>query len=795
MKSASRFMSAVSAAALSVGLAGSVAMVAELAQVSQAEAATVSRIEVRGNQRVDADTIRNYIGIKPGKSFNSGDINEAVKQLFATGLFSDVKINQSGGTLIVTVEEYSIVNQVIFQGNKKIKDKSLQQIVRLKSRGSFSQSAMEADAEAIREAYRRQGRDDATVTSSVQHLDDNRVNVIFQVQEGGKTKIESVNFIGNKAFGDGRLRDLIATKESGLFSFLTRNDIYSEDKLRADEETLRRFYYNHGYADFRVLSATADLNEAANAYTINITVDEGERYTFGDVGVETTIQGVDVKTLKSDLKTRQGKVYSAEDVENSIIALTEDLAGRGYAFAEVTPRGDRNFETRQINVVYSIDEGPRAYIQRIEIRGNTRTRDYVIRREFEVGEGDAFNQVLIQQAKKRLERLDYFTSVNISTVPGSQPDQVVLVVDVVEKPTGEFSIGAGYSTGESSTSGAGFSVEGSISERNFLGRGQYIRLAVAGGRDSRDYTFSFTEPYFLGRRISAGFDIYRQTRRYEFYERETTGGTVRFGLPITDSLKTQLAYNISSENYDFRGDAGDCEPTPDYGTGSTCEVAKSIAEAVNGSSWIKSSVSASLIYDTLDNYKNPREGIYAKLTGEFAGVGGDAKFVSVEGRVNYYKTLSDQLDLVGLVAVGGGHIEGYSGDLRIFDQFESSDRMIRGFDYNGIGPWQERLNGDGIDHIGGKTFFNATAEAQFPMPILPPSIGLRGAVFADAATLFGTDESDHVGGTDLALRASVGVGLIWASPFGPLRINYAVPVLKEEHDQVQNFSFGVSTRF
>jgi outer membrane protein insertion porin family len=707
-----------------------------------------------------------------------------------------VKITQAGGALVVTVQEYAVVNQVLFQGNKKLKDKQLAQIVQLKPRGAYSQAMMQADVEAIQNAYKHVGRDDATVSASVQQLDEDRVNVVYQINEGGRTKIGSINFVGNKAFSDGRLRDVITTKESGLFSFLTRNDIYSEDRLRADEETLRRFYYNHGYADFRVISSTADLDEASNKYTINVTVDEGERYTFGDINVETTIQGVDTSTLKSDVKTHKGSVYKAEDVEDTIIELTEDLAGRGYAFAEVTPRGDRNFETRQINVTYAVDEGPRAYIQRIEIRGNHHTRDYVIRREFDVGEGDAFNQVLIQQAKKRLERLDFFNSVNISTVPGSEPDQVILVVDVVEKPTGEFSIGAGYSTGESSQHGAGFSVEGSISERNFLGRGQYIRLSVAGGRDSRDYTFSFTEPYFLGRRISAGFDIFRRTRIYDYYEREETGGTVRFGLPITDELKTQFAYNISSENYNFGEDASaDCTPTPAYGTVNDCQVSEAIADAINGPNWIKSSVSSSLIFDTIDDYKNPHEGIYANVTGEFAGLGGDAKFVSVTARASYYQTLSDQLDLVGLLRVGGGHIESYSGDLRVFDQFESTDTIIRGFEFNGIGPYQDRLDGNGVDHIGGKTYFNASAEAQFPLPILPPSAGMRGAVFADAATLFGTDYTNQVHGADMAWRASVGVGLIWASPFGPLRINYAVPVLKEENDEVQNFSFGISTRF
>ncbi|HEU4985506.1 MAG TPA: outer membrane protein assembly factor BamA [Rhizobiaceae bacterium] len=786
MKASSRFMSAASAVALSVGLAGSGTLAIQFAYVSQAEAATVSRIEVQGNQRVDAETIRNYVGIRPGESFDNGDVNEAIKRLFATGLFSDVRISQSGSTLVVVVDEYAIVNQVLFQGNKKIKDANLSQAVQLKPRGSFSNAMMESDAEAVREAYRRIGRDDATVTPQVQQLGDNRVNVIFNIQEGGRTKIADINFVGNNAYSDRRLRDVISTKQSNILSFLIRNDVYAEDRLRADEETLRRFYYDHGYADFRVISSSAELNEAENEYTITITVDEGERYTFGEIGVETTIEGIDTQKLRSEIKSKKGNVYSAKAVEDSIIGLTEEVAGLGYAFAQVTPRGDRNFETREISVVYSIDEGPRAYVQRIEIRGNTRTRDYVIRREFDISEGDAFNQVLVQRAKKRLEDLDFFQTVNVSTIPGSQPDQVILVVDVVEKPTGEFSIGAGYSTGESSSSGKGFSVEGSVSERNFLGRGQYIRLSAGGGKDSRDYTFSFTEPYFLGSRISAGFDIFHRTRRYDEYERETTGATVRFGLPITEALSTQLAYNYSQEEYEFRDRCDD----NDDGILGDCNLSSAIVEAINDGKWVKSSVSGSLIYNTIDNMRNPRDGIYANFTTEVAGLGGDAKFVKVTARGSYYKTLSEEMDLVGLLTVGGGHVESYDGDLRIFDHFESTDRIIRGFDYNGIGPYDPVTK----DHLGGKTYFNASAEAQFPLPIIPPSIGMRGAVFADAATLYGSDIAGTVG-TGMEWRASVGVGLIWASPFGPLRIDYAVPVVKEDNDDVQNFNFGISTRF
>jgi outer membrane protein insertion porin family len=792
MKAASKFMSAASAAALSAALIVPSALALQLVATSVAQAAVVSRVEVRGNSRVDAETVRNYIKIKPGKSFSSADVDDAVKALFGTGLFSDVQINQVGSALVVTVSEYKVVNQVLFQGNKKLKDAQLSNTVQLKPRGAFSQAALDADVETIKAAYSHIGRDDATVSGQVMDLGENRVNVVFNINEGDRTKIAAINFIGNHAYSSRRLSDVINTKRSNMLSFLLRDDVFDEEKLKADEELLRRFYYNHGYADFQVVSAFGQLDEATNAYTVNITVEEGERYTFGDVSVDSSIPEVDANALQSVVESHKGDVYSAKDVEDSIVALTERVAGQGYAFAQVTPRGDRNFENHTISVTYTIDQGPKAYVERIEIRGNTRTRDYVIRREFDVSEGDAFNQVLIQRAKKRLEKLDYFEKVDISTAPGSEPDQVVLVVNVVEKSTGQFTIGAGYSTGGETP---GPSLSGGISERNFLGRGQYISISAGGGKHSRDYSFSFTEPYFLGRRIAAGFDVFRSTREYDDYDSETTGGTIRFGLPITDNISTQLAYNISKEEYEFSDDCdGDTDPaSPD----ADCNVSQAIIDGVENSPWVKSSVSGGITYNTIDDTKNPHYGIFANVGAEFAGLGGDAKFYKFTARASVYQTLSEELDIVGVLSGGAGYISSYGDDpLRIFDNFENNDRMIRGFEYNGIGPVAKRKNGDGFDHVGGTTYFNASAEAQFPLPLVPESLGLRGAVFADAATLYGTElDSIEPGSDDMKWRASAGIGLMWASPFGPLRIDYAIPLAKEKTDDTQEFNFGISTRF
>jgi len=784
MKAASKFLSAASAVALTAGLVLPGTAVVQLMGTSAAEAAVVSHIEVRGNKRVDAATIRDYIGIKPGKSFSSTDINAAVKKLFSTGLFSNVRIHQAGSTLVVQVDEYSVVNQVIFQGNKKIKDNDLERYVTLKPRGTFSTEALNQSVEAIKQAYAHIGREDATVTPQVIDLGENRVNVAFKIEEGGRTKIVAINFVGNHAFSARRLKDVISTHQSNFLSFLLRNDVYDPNRLSTDEEKLRRFYYDHGYADFRVISASANLNQSKNAYTITFTVDEGQRYRFGDISVESNVPGIDSKSLQPLLDTRKGQTYSAKDVEASIVAVTNKVAGEGYAFAQVTPRGNRDFASRTISVVYSVNQGPRVYIQKILIRGNTRTRDYVIRREFDINEGDAYNQVLVQRAKKRLEDLDYFSSVNISTAPGSKPDQVILVVDVVEKSTGQFTIGAGYSTGQTSTSSKGINLSGAIIEKNFLGRGQYIKLAAGVGLSGgHNYGLSFTEPYFLGRRISAGFDLFQNEIDYTHYHAETMGGTVRFGLPITEQLSTQVAYNFTSEKYKDDNCVGQGK----------CQVAYAINQAILDSPWTKSSISNTILYNTIDDMKNPHDGVYATFTQEYAGIGGDARFLKFSGRASYYKTVSDEMDMVALLSGGAGYMTGLGHDLRVFDLFQNDDRIIRGFEYNGIGPY-DALTGD---HLGGTTYFDATAELQFPLPFIPSDIGLRGAVFADAATLYGNpvDDGGFMRGTSMAWRASLGASILWNSPFGPLRVDFAVPVLKQKGDKVQNFNFGVSTRF
>ena len=794
MKSRSVLLSAASAVALSTRVIVGVAAGSVMLSVTAAQAASFSTIEVRGNQRVEASTIRDYIGIKPGQNYSANDLDEAIKRLYSTGLFSDVSISQSGRTLIIQVAENQVINQVLFSGNKKIKDNALGVKVQLKSGNSLDSNTLEQDAEAVREAYRRIGRADVVVNPTTVDLGEGRVNVVFEIQEGDRTKIATINFVGNNAYSDRRLAEVISTKRTNLLSFISRNDIYDEDRIKADEEALRRFYFNKGYADFQVVASDAQLDDATNKYTVTITVEEGDRYKFGDVSVESTVEGITSEDLAGAVETQAGKTYSAKDVEDSIIGISEKVASKGYAFGQVTPRGDRDYANRTINIVYTVDQGPKTYVERIEVRGNDKTRDYVIRREFDLAEGDAFNQVMIQKAKRRLEKLDFFERVEVSTVPGEQPDQVVLVVDVVEKSTGEFSIGAGYTTGGAQQ---GVNLEVGVTERNFLGRGQFVKVSAGGSTDSRTYNLSFTEPYFLGYRIAAGFDIFKSATSYDAYEVDRNGATIRFGLPITDQLSAQVAYNFVQDDYGQKdtnddGVIGDLDTDgagPDTGDAA-------LPVYIPEGTWLKSSLSYSLIFNNIDDMKDPHAGLYAKFNQEFAGLGGDAQWLKTTLKATYYQTLSEEMNWIGLASVGGGYIhafgsEGLASDgngILVGDQFKASNDIVRGFDFNGFGPM---IAGD---HVGGTTYFNASAEVQFPMPAISESIGIKGAFFADVGTLFGSPFSDATN-TEMAWRSSVGASLIWASPFGPLRVDYAVPVLKESTDKIQNLNFGIATKF
>jgi len=745
---------------------------------NSAQAQTVQSIVIKGNKRITPETIRSYLELRPGGRYDPFLVDESLKSLFSTGLFKDVQISRNGGTVIVIVEENPIVNRVAFEGNRKIKDEQLAGEIQLQSRSVYSQTVVQRDLVRILASYRAIGRYGASVDPKIITLPDNRVNVVFEINEATKSRISSITVIGNQAFTDSTLHGLLSTKESGLLTLLNRKDVYDSNKLESDQEILRRFYLSKGYADFRVLSAVADFDQSRNAFFITITVDEGQKYSLGDVEVHSSVVSVDPEMLRQVLKTHTGDVYNADLVDKSLEELTFTLSAQGYAFAQVRPRGTRDPDNQLIHLSYIIEEGARVYIEQINIRGNTRTLENVLRREFDFAEGDPYNSVLINLAKKRLEALQFFESVRISRNPGSSPDRVILVVDLVEKATGDFSIGFGYQ------SDAGLVGDVRLSETNFLGRGQQVVLALRKGQRLSDYEFSFTEPYFLERRISAGFDIFRKTidrTRSSGYESFTNGGRLRLGFKMSDHLYINTRYFYEDRSIDL-----------DTGSYISPVILFSDQDTVT------SGVGYTITHSDLDNVRIPRNGHFTQFKQDFTGLGGEARYMRSEVEATIIREIHG--DFIGFIKLRAGHVIGFGDDVNIYDTFFMGGDLVRGFAVRGLGPRYV----DGVDDssIGGTTYFGATAEIRFPLPMIPKDFGMFGAVFADAGTLFDVGEIGSLSAAqkakifdDVDIRSSIGLGVIWHSPFGPIRIDYGYALSSTNYDDKQSFRFGTASRF
>jgi outer membrane protein insertion porin family len=786
---------------------------------SAATAQIVTSIDVVGNQRVDADTIRSYVGIKRGERADPARIDEALRALYSVGLFEDVNIRLAGSRLVVTVKEAQVINRVVFEGNRRVKDDALSGEVQSKPRGALSRATVQADVQRIVEVYRRGGRYDVTVEPQIIDRPNNRVDLIFLIKEGGRTTIRTINFTGNNVYSSARLRDVMNTTQSNWLSWLRNSDVYDPDRVNADQELLRRFYLKNGYADFRILSATVDLDRQNNAFVLNFVLDEGPQYRFGNVDVLSNVRDLDPAAVRGLIRGTRGEVYNAENVEKTIELITIELANRGYAFAQVRPRGDRDFQGRLINVTYVIDEGSRVYVERINVRSNTRTREYVIRREFDILEGDPYNRVLVNRAERRLKNLGYFKNVRIATEPGSAPDRIILNVDVEEQLTGEFSIAAGYSTQD------GVLGELTIGERNFLGRGQYVRTSLQYGERVKGIEFSFTEPYFMDYRLAAGFDIfYKKTEPSNLvqYGINTVGGTVRAAARLTEELTMQVRYSIYQREINVDpGFIDGCGPNPlqmpacgDPGPPArgtnTYEVSNAI-RSVLGQQPIASVVGYTLTYNTLDNVKDPTSGLYTTFSQDFAGIGGDVNFVRTTAEARYYRPITG--DIVGMVKVMGGHVFSWGGEeLRFIDHFNNAHTLVRGFATQGFGARDINANLSTADSLGGTTYWAASAELQFPLWFLPKEIGIKSALFVDVGSLYNYEGSTNITGPgvpipgtcggpnicvfdDQSIRASTGVSLIWSSPFGPLRFDFAVPLAKGPYDRTQFFRFGGGAKF
>jgi outer membrane protein insertion porin family len=798
-------------------------------------AALAAQIMVRGNSRVDSETISSYFA---GSS--TEEVNQGVKALYATGLFADVHVSRSGGALVVTVRENNSINRVAFEGNSKVKASQLEGEIQSKSRGPYSPSIVAADVERIKDVYRRSGRAAASVTARTVPLPNGKVDVVFTINEGDKTGVKEIVFVGNSAYSSGKLRDLMETTEMNFLSFFKSSDVYDPERIGNDLEAIRRFYLKNGYADFRVIGSDARYDPARGGYIVTITVEEGPQYRVGAVTVDSHNPQIPNAALMPFIRFGVGDTYNGDLVQRTVESMTREINRRGFAFSQVRPRGDRNPATRTVSIVFVIEEGPRVYIERIEIRGNTRTRDYVIRREFDIGEGDAYNKVLIDKAERRLNALGFFKKVKITNEQGSAADRVIVVVDVEDQPTGSLSLSGGYSTVD------GIIGEVAVTETNFLGRGQYVRAALTGGQRTKGVEFNFTEPYFLGRRLAAGFDVFAKETdisQYSYYNNFVVGGTLRLGIPVTDEVTFSPHYSIYRSTISIPNNSeypyNDCSqsiygvtPSPIHGDGGysngqypanstfNCltngEASLALKQAVGTT--LTSLVGYTLSYNSVDNPKNPTEGILAEFRQDVAGAGGTEHYLRTTGDFRYYHPIYDQI--IGLVHLQAGDLRSYAGNqLRIIDNFSLGPTLVRGFAPAGIGP---RDVSPGIDPagnpLGGTDYAGASVESQFPLWGVPRDLGLKGAVFFDAGTVFGykgqTDFTNGgkvvpynsyplytqgntitVGGDSHMIRTGAGVSLIWASPLGPLRFDFAKAITKNQYDQTQIFRFTGGTTF
>ena len=722
-------------------------------------------IVVQGNSRIDATTIQSYV---------TGQTPEAAKKdLLATGLFSSVEVVKKGDTIVVTVKENNIINRVAFEGTKRLKSEVFEGELQLKPRGSFTQAALDADIARIKEIYQRVGRSNVDVKSRIVQLENGKIDVVFTVDEGKKTGVKSIEFVGNNSFSSGRLRDEMQTTESNWLSWIKTTDVYDADRIAADAELVRRFYLRHGYADMRVTDTKVDYDADAAGYRVVIAVDEGKQYKIGSIDIESKIAEIKPEMLRGRVLLAPGDIYNSDLVEKSIFGITTEVSSRGYAFSQVRPKGDRDTSNNTVKLSFVVDEGPRVYIERINVRGNTRTRDVVIRREFDIGEGDAYNKVLVDRTERRLNNLGFFKTVRISNEPGSTPDRVIINVDVEDKSTGQFSIGGGYSTSE------GLLAQVGVSESNFMGRGQYASIRGSTGQYSKGVEFNFTEPYFMDRHLSAGIDLYSKQNdnsRFAYYSNVKTGGTLRLGAPLTEEFSVVGRYSLYNNNLTVTDT-------------SNASVAIKSAEGNN----LTSALGYTLSYNTIDSMNNPRNGVLNEFKQDVAGFGGDSRYIKTTNDIKYYRELSD--NFVGLLRGQAGYI--YSDNLRIIDGFFMGPDLVRGFALSGIGA-RDNTTSVSRNALGGTTYLGASSELQFPIFGLPREVGIKGAVFADAGTLFGYSGSTNnvnVVGDDRSIRSSVGAGVLWSSPIGPIRLDFAFPVTKNDYDQTQVFRFSAGSVF
>ncbi|MDO1559954.1 outer membrane protein assembly factor BamA [Brevundimonas sp. 2R-24] len=744
---------------------------------------TVARVVVRGNQRIDTQTIASYLPIQPGDTVDPATLDVALRTLYRTDLFSDVQIFAEGADLVVEVVENPVINQVTFEGNEAITEEKLREEVQIRPRGVYTRARVLQDVQRLVELYRRSGRITATITPKIVQLSQNRVDLVFEIDEGVATGIRSINILGNEAFSDRDLRDIMVTKTSRLWRLFSSNDVYDPDRLEYDREQITKHYRNNGYFDFRIVSAVAELSPDREDFAVTMTVDEGAQFNFGRVTVETANERLNPEFLQALLPIREGDLYQVDRIEEAVDSLTFAAGSAGYAFVDVRPEYTPNRENNTIDVVFHVSEGQRVYVERIDIVGNTRTLDPVIRREIMLAEGDAFNQVLVNRSELNLQGLGFFAESSIENVPGSAPDRTVVQVQVQEQPTGELSFGAGFSSLES------FVIDVSVTERNFRGRGQNLVARVSYGSLRQQIDFRFTEPKFLGRDLRAGFDLYHY--RYDYsdfssFNWQSTGGAVRLSWPLNGISTLSTRYSLRQDEVTVPD--GYCDASG-LGSQALCEQLGSVITSAPG---------YTLAFNATNNPVRPTRGWSGALRQDFAGLGGDVHSIRTEIEANFYHGFTENF----VLSVEGslGYVAGWSGDpVRINDRFFRGGSNFRGFETAGMGP-RDLLT---RDSLGANFYSQLTTELTVPNG-LPEEYGVRTSLFLDVGTagllddrykLLSNGMPDPNIVDNLGLRAAAGLSVSWRSPMGPIRFDFSQILAKEDYDRTETFRFSSTTPF